>query len=132
MSKPIRVDKGLMERAESAAAIYRRSLPKQIEYWAEIGRQVSERLDAKDLFSVFTGAAELRVHHRESQPVSSAAVLEQIGTDRAEGVLKDAVSAADVRFDVDDEGYLRRTEADGTQTRGKLVDGRFLACDPVS
>lgn len=126
MSKPIRIDPSILERAEVEGRLYRRSPPKQIEFWAEIGRQVSSLIDAKDLFAVFTGAAAIEVTHKHSHPVSTAAVLNELKAGRETGELRRLVTGAIARYGVDENGRICRITADGRETYGNLVDGLFV------
>jgi len=125
MSKPIRIEPTILERATVEGRIYRRSPPKQIEFWAEIGRQVSSMVDSKDLFAVFSGAASIAITHNTSQPVSTVDVLEGMHVDRLSGALQNSVTTALAIYGVDGDGRIRRTTADGRETSGHLVDGRF-------
>jgi hypothetical protein len=44
-SVAVRLPNDLVEKARIAVAIYNRSIPKQIEYWAKIGRIAEENPD---------------------------------------------------------------------------------------
>ncbi len=129
MSKPIRIDPSMLERAEVEGRIYRRSPPKQIEFWAEIGRQVSNLIDPKDLFAVFTGAAKFEVKHKQSRPVSAESVLAELKIARESGELQNVVTDAIARFEMDSEGRMRRVSSGGKITYGSLVDGEFVPSD---
>ncbi len=126
MSKPIRIDPAMLERAKIEGRMFRRSPPKQIEFWAEIGRQVSSLVDARDLFAVFTGAASVKITHNLSQPVSTTDVLAKLKADRSSGALRNSVTTAKATYGIDEDGRIRRTTADGRESLGDLVDGQFV------
>ena len=45
MSMPVRIDKGLYERAKAEAAIEHRTIAGQVEYWAKVGRTAIDNPD---------------------------------------------------------------------------------------
>ena len=47
MANPLRLSSELIAAAERSGAVYKRSVPKQIEYWAELGRSI-ERVVSMD------------------------------------------------------------------------------------
>ena len=62
MASPIRLSPDLLESAEQEGAIQRRSVPKQIELWAELGRAVSGVIDIGDVFAVLQGLKTLKLN----------------------------------------------------------------------
>ena len=132
MSKPIRIESTILERAEIEGRMNRRSPPKQIEYWAEIGRQVSSLIEAKDLFAVFTGAAALEVTHKPSQPVPTTAILDELQARRESGELQRSVTGAMASYGIGENGLIRRISASGRETYGELIDGKFVPSERES
>src|SRR5690606_40635579 len=61
MATAIRIDDKLVREASAEAQLQRRSTPKQIEYWAEIGRIVAGEVSAEDLISIAQGNRRVRV-----------------------------------------------------------------------
>jgi hypothetical protein len=45
MNKPIRLSEELITNAEKYGHVYNRTIPKQIEYWAKIGKITEENPD---------------------------------------------------------------------------------------
>ena len=45
MASPMRLDSGLIHEAEGVAERNKRSVPKQIEYWSQIGKIAEENPD---------------------------------------------------------------------------------------
>ncbi len=60
-SAPLRLDAELIRAASAAARLQRRSVPRQIEYWAELGRAVEKRVAMEDLLALREGLARLVV-----------------------------------------------------------------------
>ena len=87
MSKPMRLDPALQRMAEIEGKMERRSPPKQIEYWADLGRQISQFITPRDVHAVFTGAASINISYNRSKPVAAASVLGDMEKDRASSML---------------------------------------------
>jgi len=49
MGRPIRISDEIMRLAEADSVLSKRSPPKQIEFWAEIGRRIEQQLTQSDL-----------------------------------------------------------------------------------
>ena len=54
----LRLDPALVREAELEALIHKRTTPKQIEYWAELGKKISEVLDPLDVLAITQGMAQ--------------------------------------------------------------------------
>ena len=70
-SSPLRLDAALVRQAKATARLHRRSLPRQIEYWAELGRAIESMVSLEQLIAVQEGLARIVVHHADTGPVSS-------------------------------------------------------------
>src|SRR5690606_41967593 len=71
MATAIRIDDKLVREASAEAQLQRRSTPKQMEYWAEIGRIVAGEVSAEDLISIAQGNRRVRVEPLAPEPASS-------------------------------------------------------------
>ena len=131
-SKPLRLDEELVRAASAVGRLHRRSVPRQIEFWAEIGRAVEQRLPVEDLIALREGLARLVVDRGGSLPADPAAVLGDIEATRAAGTLADRVSEALVRYQScpGRPGLLQRLAADGTREVGRFQDGEFHPVEP--
>ncbi len=127
-SSPLRLDATLVRQAKATARLYKRSLPRQIEYWAELGRSVESMLTLEQLIAIREGLAIINVDHRETGPVSSDEVFRDIEQQRADEELSKRVSGTSTRYQASDShpGRLERIAADGTRTTGVFEDGRFV------
>ena len=66
MSVPVRLDDQLVRDAEAEGAIHKRTPPKQIEYWAEIGKVVARNISSSDPLNLLQGFADLRIESRHA------------------------------------------------------------------
>jgi hypothetical protein len=55
MSNPLRLNPELIAAAERASLLQKRSIPKQIEFWASIGKAVENVIDYSDIFAILQG-----------------------------------------------------------------------------
>ena len=59
-ASPIRLQKELMQAAESTAKRFHRSTAEQVEYWADLGRKISPTLDPDVLLSIKSGLTVIK------------------------------------------------------------------------
>ena len=129
MAGPIRLDNDIISFATASASIEKRSVPKQIEYWAEIGRQVEQRVDRAGLLAIIQGNAEVDVRPITSEPVDIDDVFGKSAADRASGILTKAVTQAPYIYEASEThpGFLDRIGEDGQRTTGYFEEGEFIA-----
>lgn len=127
-SNPLRLDQALMDAAAREADIYKRSVPRQIEYWAEIGRAVAQFVDPVDLNEVRQGLARLSIEPFPSAPVQPGEVFSEIERLRQGGQLSSLVSTAPIRYQASTRhpGYLEQIRADGKRVVGRFSSGTFV------
>ena len=127
MSVPIRLDDQLVHDAKAAAASHKRTTPKQIEYWAEIGRTVSRFASNNDLLVLLQGFAEVTITPSPSKPISPSTVFNKLDQDRKQGVLSQKVTLAKVRYEASKSqpGLLDQIELDGSRQTGRFQNGHF-------
>jgi hypothetical protein len=130
-SSPLRLDPELIRAAGAAARLHKRSVPRQIELWAEIGRAVEKAISAEDLLAVREGLARL-VLERGSAAVESGDVLASLERARRRGELADRVCESPLRYQASPTrpGLLERIDAEGNATPGRFVDGEFVPAKP--
>jgi hypothetical protein len=124
MSQPVKLSDGLVLDARLVGKISERSIARQVEYWARLGRAIEPLLE---------GATALALSRSgEAQPVS--ALLESVDSDAG----RDRVTAhlATRPFPhyspaPDQPGLLVREDADGTRTYGKFVNREFRQSKPT-
>lgn len=129
MGRPIKLSDRLAEAAAQASRIADRSIPAQIEHWANLGRAVERSL---------TGHAVELIKAAEGDP-SALATEEGRKANLLEG-LRHAlspegrqaalatISGRGPRYgaDPDDPSMLVRISPDGRRVRGRVIDGDFI------
>lgn len=129
-TSPIRLNPSLIEAAERAALVQKRSTPKQIEYWADLGRAVEHVIDMADVFAVMQGLKKLRIEKVDSVNVDPDDLFEDLDVQRESGSLTGAVTSSPVYFEAsrDCPGLLDRVDsATGRRQSGRFYNGRFEA-----
>jgi len=128
-SNPLRLDGELVRAAGAVARRNKRTVPRQIEYWAELGRAIEALVDPATLIALQEGLARLVVETASSEPVRPADVFADLEHTRADSSLSARVSPSRVRYQASEEtpGYLEQIRPDGTKTVGQFRSGRFVA-----
>lgn len=123
----IRLDNNLMIAAKNAAALHKRTAVEQIEYWAELGKNLSRYIDPETLIACSAGLATLKVEKIDAQPVNPLAVFDQLEKSRETGSLANAVTASRFRYQASEEypGMLERIDIKGKKTIGSFNNGVF-------
>lgn len=128
ISSPLRLDHKLVEAATAMGTLFKRSTPRQIEYWAELGRAVERELDAETVIALREGLAQLKVEPIKSAPVAASDVFAGLDASRASGNLKQAVSNARLRYQASTSapGLLEQIQPDGKLVIGRFLNGQFI------
>ncbi len=129
----VRIDKDLALQAEREARIQNRSIAKQLEYWAKIGKAISSKLNIEDVFAVSQGIKTIKLEVAravQSIPVNSDHIFNDLESDRANGVMAEKITSAKIYYEASLEhpGYLDRVNS-VTQKRqaGSFEKGEFKA-----
>ncbi|MET0379538.1 MAG: hypothetical protein ABW049_11160 [Spongiibacteraceae bacterium] len=127
MASPMRLDNGLVHEAENVAERNKRSVPKQIEYWAELGRAVERVLSPTDVIAISQGLVEVQLVAPKAVRAEADDVFATLEQHRSEGLLARSVARARVSYEVSVSraGLLDRIHADGRRDTGRFVDGEF-------
>lgn len=128
-ASPIRLQDELMQAAALTAERFHRSTAEQIEYWAEMGRNVDHMLNPDDLLAISAGLAKITVEPVTSEPVDPAAVFESLEAERVSGVPSQTVTSSVLKYQVSlaHPGYLEQIHPDGRIITGKFQSGEFIA-----
>lgn len=134
MKNALRLNPELIREAEFAGRLNKRSTPKQIEYWAEIGKHVAQLINPNDLIAVSQGFATLRLETVSGQPLDTDDVFNAVEQMQKTGKLSQSVSNAPVRYESSSTlpGLLDRVLPDGSRESGRFQDGQFIPCSAVS
>ncbi|MFW5824755.1 MAG: TA system antitoxin ParD family protein [Marinobacter sp.] len=131
MTTPVRLEDTLVRHAAAEAQVQRRSTPKQIEFWAEIGRAVAGEVSAEDLIAISQGVRRVRVEPVMPEPVSSDDIWAEVEADRESGELSRHIARDRIVYQASERrpGYLEAIYPDGQKITGQFRNGRF---EPLS
>ena len=132
MSQQIRLDSDLINRASMEASLNKRSVPKQIEYWAELGRMVSKVLNIHDVLALLQGVKKLKMEDIKTDLPSMKALQETIDsdTDPREGIPEFKNLSVVYEANKENSKYLDQINlATGERQTGNFRNGNFI---PVS
>ena len=127
-TSPMRLDADLVEAAKREGSIKKRSAPKQIEFWAELGKAVEHVLDYNDIFAVIQGLKKVKVESLESVAVDPADVFNSLEDSRKSEELAPKVTSAAIYFEASRKqpGLLDRVNsATGERQTGRFHNGEF-------
>lgn len=128
-ASPIRLQEDLMKLAAVTGKRFHRSTAEQIEYWAEMGRNVSAMLNPDDLLSVSTGLATIKVVPIHSDPVDPDEVFRGLEDQRSTyKTLPQTVTNSLVKYQTSltHPGYLEQIASSGEVKTGKFRNGEFI------
>ena len=123
----IRLENSLMLAAKNAAVIHKRTAVEQIEYWAELGRNVSRFVDPDTLIACSSGLAVLKVEQVNAVPLNPADVFKQLDAQREAGVLAQKVKKSTYQYQASEDypGLLERVDEKGNVSVGTFKNGTF-------
>jgi hypothetical protein len=128
MASPLRLSAALVEAAEKEGALQKRSAPKQIEFWAELGKAVDGVIDSADVVAVIQGLRKIKVEPVKSMAVDSRDVFDSLETIRESGGLAEKVTSAAVYYEasLSRPGLLDRVSSrTGERQTGQFHKGIF-------
>jgi hypothetical protein len=128
MASPLRLSAALVEAAEKEGALQKRSAPKQIEFWAELGKAVDGVIDSADVVAVVQGLRKIKVEPVKSMAVDSRDVFDSLETIRESGGLAEKVTSAAVYYEasLSRPGLLDRVSSrTGDRQTGQFHKGVF-------
>jgi len=127
-TSPLRLDSTLVAAAKREGSINKRSAPKQIEFWAELGKAVEHVLNYNDIFAVIQGLKKIKVESVTSQAVDTDDIFNALENSRQSEKLADNVTSAGVYFEASRSrpGLLDRVNAvTGERQTGRFYNGKF-------
>lgn len=128
MSVPIRVSDELLKEAKQQTKTSLRSLTKQIEFWAQIGKEAEMNMTPADIAALANGEVEIKVIRKKSSPIDFDNVFQEIESDRKTGRLQAKVLKDKVWYEESPStpGLFFRVTNDGAKTPGKFIEGKFV------
>lgn len=125
----LRLDTSLIESAERKAAIYKRTMPKQIEYWAELGKAVEKTVTLEDAIAVREGIKKLVIEPVISERVDPKDVFNSLEIKRKSGRLAEEVTSSTVYYEpsLSHSGFLDKVDSTtGERKAGNFKNGKFI------
>ena len=128
MASPMRLDDALIRDAEAEARLNRRSLPKQIEFWADLGRRMARLVSPEDLIRIQLGLGRLTIEETRSVGAAPEEVFASVEALRERGDLSAAVTRAPLAYQAvpGEPGILEQVSRDGRRIRGHFINGEFV------
>lgn len=128
MSIPIRVSDELLEDAKQQIKMSYRSLTKQIEFWAQIGKEAEMNMTPADVAALVNGEVEIKVLRKKSEPVDFDSLFDEVESDRKAGIIKSKVIKDKIWYEENPKnpGMFFRVTSEGEKTLGKFSDGKFV------
>ena len=126
-ASPIRLQAELMASAKLVGQRMHRSASEQIEYWASLGRSVSDTLDPDVLLSISSGMATIKVEPRQSPTLDPEQVFARLEQARSTHQLSQQVTSVYPRYQasLSHPGLLEQIDAQGHITVGQFANGVF-------
>mgnify|MGYP005840311727 CR=1 FL=1 len=127
MTTAVRLEDNLVRHASAEAQVQRRSTPKQIEFWAEIGRAIAGEVSAEDLIAISQGIRKVKVEPVVPEPVTSDDIWADVEADRESGDLSRHIAQDRIVYQASASrpGYLEAIYPDGQKITGRFRNGRF-------
>ncbi len=131
-ASPIRLQQDLMDNATVEGELFNRSTAEQVEYWASIGRRLSNVVESDTLLSISAGLATVHVEPVQTRPIEPESVFYTLERQRKSGALTEMIKqGGHTRYQASNQhpGYLECIEPDGQVILGQFSNGVFT---PVS
>lgn len=128
-TKSIRLNTDLIFQAQSASAVQCRSIPNQVEYWANLGRIISSVIGIEDALAILHGLKKIRVEPVQTISVDSDTVFNNLEADRAKGFVDKPITSAPFYFEASPKkpGLLDRVNSQtGERKTGRFANGKFI------
>jgi len=129
MANPLRLNAALIASAERSGAVYKRSVPKQIEYWAELGRAIERVVSMEDIIAVKENIKKIVFEPVAAKSADPAKVFSSLEKRRKSGKLSKEVTSAAVYYEASlkHPGLIDRVDsATGKRQAGHFQNGEFI------
>ena len=122
-TNPLRLDSALVIAAERAGSIYKRSTPKQIEYWAELGKAVERVVRIEDIIAVIEGVKKIVVEPVVSTNANPDDIFNSLENSRKNGDLEKKATSSAIYYEssLSHPGLIDQVNS----TTGKRLTGHF-------
>jgi hypothetical protein len=126
----MRLSSDLIEAAKMEGMVQKRSLPMQIEYWAELGRAVEGIIDHKDVFAVMQGLKTIRLEAAFSAAIDPSDVFKDLQKNSGSKDVSSKLTAAPFYYEASKRrpGLLDKVNVKtGERQTGHFENGEFRA-----
>jgi hypothetical protein len=126
----MRLSAELVAAATRESQAQRRSVPKQIEHWAALGKAVESVIGYADIIDILGGQRRLTLSPIKSVSVAPKAVFDVLEQNRKSGVLSKKVTSALVYYEKSrsQPGLIDQVDtASGKRKTGQFHHGEFEA-----
>ncbi|MCP3896467.1 hypothetical protein [Moraxella sp.] len=130
MSSPMRLSSELVDAATRESQAQRRSVPKQIEHWAALGKAVENIIGYADIIDILSGQRRLTLSPIKSVTASAKDVFNALEQSRKIGALSKTITSADVYYETSrsQPGFIDQVDAaTGVRKTGQFRNGEFKA-----
>ena len=124
----VRLSSELVDSATAAAATHFRSLPRQLEYWIELGRAVDRHIRPEQAARVFSGLAEFSLVPAAGVEPGILEKLDAASEDQITRETSQLVASSRVvyRPSTDHAGYLEEVHPNGATVPGYFRGSQFI------
>ncbi len=130
MSSPMRLSSELVNAASRESQVQRRSVPKQIEHWAALGKAVENVIGYADIIDIMTGQRHLTLSPITSVTIPAKDVFSTLEQSRESGALSKNVTSAAIYYEtsLSRPGCIDQVNAaTGERKTGRFSNGEFKA-----
>jgi len=126
-SSPLRLEEELVKQAALAGKQLHRSTAEQIEYWADIGRQVANTITPDTLLQVCAGLARVTVEPVAAPLIDPDDLFNELEQARAKGSIQTDITHSTFRYQASTKhpGLLEQIALDGRVRIGHFENGEF-------
>lgn len=128
MANPLRLNPELVSAAERAGLVQKRSVPKQIEFWATLGKAVENVIDYSDIFAILQGLKKINIEPITSATADPEDVFAALEKHRAQGNIGERTTKAIIYYEASRgrPGLIDRVNsATGERSTGHFSNGEF-------
>jgi len=127
-SKPLIVSDTLYFQAESVGDVHKRSVSKQLEFWAELGKIAEQNLTRQQVDDLLHGRAKVETKPLESVYVGFNDIFNELENDRKNGTLASQVVTSSEWYRLSEKhpGFLEKINRSGDIIIGTIQDGKFI------
>lgn len=124
---PVRLEQDLMNAAAIASVLHHRSATEQVEYWADIGRKVSNVISPEGLLAVQAGLSRISLEDTPTVTPNPDDVFASLAIKISTGETTKEIQSQSLRYQASTShpGLLEQISPNGSTLVGEFKDGAF-------